>query len=73
MSWPVLRSHLSELSALAAHDTELSIREKVKEIIPDYQYAAEGHPPSEPQLQPQSDIESSISAAGLSVGATAGS
>src|SRR5713226_397518 len=53
MSWPVLRSHLSELSSLAAHDSEVSIREKVKEIIPDYQYACETHTAPEPQLHPR--------------------
>jgi FlaA1/EpsC-like NDP-sugar epimerase len=73
MSWPLLREHLDDLSCLAANDSEMSIREKVKEIIPDYHYEFEIHPPSEPDLRPLVAPLSSPNDAALSVGATAGS
>jgi FlaA1/EpsC-like NDP-sugar epimerase len=73
MSWPILRNHLNELSSLAAHGSEMSIREKVREIIPDYQYASETRAPSEPHVRALAAPLSSPNDAELSVGATAGS
>src|SRR4030081_1024543 len=73
MSWPMLREHLDDLSCLAANGSEMSIREKVKEIIPDYHYEFEIHPPSEPDVRPLVAPLSSPNDAALSVGATAGS
>jgi len=73
VSWPVLRKHLGELRSLAAHASEMSIREKVREIIPDYQYASEIHTPPEAHAHPLAAPLASSNDAGLSVGATAGS
>jgi FlaA1/EpsC-like NDP-sugar epimerase len=73
MSWPVLRNHLSELSSLVSHGSETSIREKVREIIPDYHYASEILPPPESQVHPPASRLASPNDAVLSVGVTAGS
>lgn len=56
MNWPTLREYLDELSSLVASGTEISIREKVKQIIPEYQYESKfpasletrAHPPATP-------------------------
>lgn len=73
MSWPILRKHLGELRSLAAHASEMSIREKVREIIPDYHYASETRTPPELHAHPLAAPLASPNDAGLSVGATAGS
>jgi FlaA1/EpsC-like NDP-sugar epimerase len=52
MSWPTLREHLAVLAVLAANGSKTSIREKMKEIIPEYQYGPEFHAPQEPRMQP---------------------
>jgi len=39
--WPALWAHLEDLVALTKSGTEMSIREKVKEIIPEYSYQTE--------------------------------
>jgi FlaA1/EpsC-like NDP-sugar epimerase len=39
--WPALWAHLEDLIALTKSGTEMSIREKVKEIIPEYSYQTE--------------------------------
>ena len=39
--WPALRAHLEDLIALANSGTEMSIRAKIKEIIPEYSYQSE--------------------------------
>lgn len=44
IAWPALCSHLQDLITLANSGTEISIRAKVKEIIPEYSYQTE--PPS---------------------------
>jgi hypothetical protein len=50
----------------------MSIREKVKEIIPDYQYEFEVQPPSESLVRALAAPLSSPNDAELSIGATAG-
>jgi len=52
MSWQTLREHLAVLAVLAANGSQASIREKMKEIIPEYQYDPELHAPPEPRMQP---------------------
>ena len=52
MSWQILREHLAALAALAANGSETTIREKMKEIIPEYQYGAEFQAPPEPRRRP---------------------
>jgi FlaA1/EpsC-like NDP-sugar epimerase len=52
MSWPILREHLAVLAALGANGSDASIREKMKEIIPEYQYEPEKHVPREPGIEP---------------------
>jgi hypothetical protein len=52
MSWKTLREHLAGLTVLAANGSETSIRKKMKEIIPEYQYRTEFHAPPEPRRQP---------------------
>jgi protein involved in polysaccharide export with SLBB domain len=39
--WPALRAHLEELISLTNSGTEVSIRAKMKEIIPEYSYQME--------------------------------
>jgi FlaA1/EpsC-like NDP-sugar epimerase len=39
--WPALWAHLEDLVALTKSGTEMSIREKMKEIIPEYSYQTE--------------------------------
>ncbi len=56
MDWLSLREHLSVLAVLAAGgDSDLSIRKKMREIIPEYQYTPEFCMPQEPQFEPLSD------------------
>ena len=50
ISWPTLREHLAVLAVLAATGSKTSIREKMKEIIPEYQYEPAFHPPQEQPL-----------------------
>ncbi len=72
ISWPMLREHLDDLYSLATNGSEMSIREKVKEIIPDYQYEFEVQPPSESLVRALAAPLSSPNDAELSIGATAG-
>jgi len=39
--WPALWAHLEDLISLTTSGTEISIREKMKEIIPEYSYQSE--------------------------------
>jgi hypothetical protein len=55
MSWQTLREHLAVLAALAANGSDIPIRKKMKEIIPEYQYGIEFHAPPEPRRQPPAD------------------
>ena len=41
IAWPALWAHLEDLSSLANSGTEISIRAKTKEIIPEYSYETE--------------------------------
>jgi FlaA1/EpsC-like NDP-sugar epimerase len=50
MSWQGLREHLAVLAALTANGSQTSIRKKMKEIIPEYQYEPEFHAPQEPRM-----------------------
>jgi FlaA1/EpsC-like NDP-sugar epimerase len=52
MSWPTLREHLADLAALAVNGSGTSLREKMKEIIPEYRYAPEFHALPEPSRPP---------------------
>jgi FlaA1/EpsC-like NDP-sugar epimerase len=52
MNWPTLREHLADLAALVVNGSGMSLREKMKEIIPEYQYAPEFHAPPEPRRLP---------------------
>ena len=51
IAWPSLAAHLEDLLSLANSGTEMSIRAKVKEIIPDYSYEVE------PVRVPQETVE----------------
>jgi FlaA1/EpsC-like NDP-sugar epimerase len=73
ISWPMLREHLDDLYSLAANGSEMSIRQKVKEIIPDYRYESEIDPPSGSHARALVAPLSSPNDAELSIGATAGS
>jgi FlaA1/EpsC-like NDP-sugar epimerase len=55
MSWQTLREHLAVLAVLAANGPDTPIRNKMKEIIPEYQYGTEFHAPPEPRRQPPAD------------------
>jgi len=52
MNWPTLREHLADLAGVAANGSETSIREKMKEIIPEYQYEPEFHAPRVSRMEP---------------------
>lgn len=41
IAWPALWAHLEDLISLANSGTEISIRAKMKEVIPDYSYETE--------------------------------
>ena len=41
IAWPALWAHLEDLISLTNSGTEISIRAKMKEIIPDYSYETE--------------------------------
>ena len=41
IAWPALCAHLEDLISLTNSGTEVSIRAKVKEIIPEYSYQTE--------------------------------
>ena len=73
MSWPMLCEHLNDLYSLMANGSEMSIRKKVKEIIPDYHYESEIHAAAEQHVRALAALVSSPNDAELSVGATAGS
>lgn len=62
MSWSTLSKHLGDLSALMVNGSDTSIREKVKEMIPEYQYAPELQVPPEPRVDP---LEIPISSPGF--------
>src|SRR5271166_2064684 len=57
IAWPALAAHLEDLVSLANSGTEMSIRAKMKEIIPEYSYETE--PARVPQELPV-NVPSSI-------------
>jgi FlaA1/EpsC-like NDP-sugar epimerase len=73
ISWPMLREHLDDLYALAVNGSDISIRKKVKEIIPDYQYESEMQVPAESHVRAHAAPLSLPNDAELSIPATAGS
>ena len=44
MSWPVLHEHLRELEGMVYASTDTMIREKLKQIVPEYRYVEEAVP-----------------------------
>ena len=44
MSWPVLHEHLRELEGMVYASTDTMIREKLKQIVPEYSYVEEAVP-----------------------------
>jgi FlaA1/EpsC-like NDP-sugar epimerase len=44
MSWPVLHEHLRELEGMVYASTDTMIREKLKQIVPEYRYVEEAGP-----------------------------
>jgi FlaA1/EpsC-like NDP-sugar epimerase len=64
--WPALWAHLEDLISLTNSGTEVSIRAKVKEIIPEYSYHADLVPmqnePAERAFSPAMDIARAFAA-----------
>ena len=64
--WPALWAHLEDLISLTNSGTEISIREKMKEIIPEYSYQSEPvqvqNEPAENVLAPMMDISGAFPA-----------
>jgi FlaA1/EpsC-like NDP-sugar epimerase len=44
MSWPVLHEHLRELEGMVYASTDTMIREKLKQVVPEYRYVEEAVP-----------------------------
>jgi len=57
IAWPSLWAHLEDLISLTNSGTEISIRAKMKEIIPDYSYETE---PVQVAQEPVEDVSSPI-------------
>jgi hypothetical protein len=64
--WPALWAHLEDLVSLTNSGTEISIRAKIKEIIPEYSYQTESvdahSEPSESAFSPAMNIASAFAA-----------
>jgi FlaA1/EpsC-like NDP-sugar epimerase len=64
--WPALWAHLEDLIALTNSGTEMSIRAKMKEIIPEYSYQTESvnlhNEPAENAFSPVINIERAFAA-----------
>ena len=66
IAWPALCAHLEDLILLTNSGTEVSIRAKMKEIIPEYSYQPEpvqmANEPAENVLAPMMDISRAFAA-----------